>query len=278
LEAAVRKVLLAGIAFGALIAPAVAADMAVKAPYVAPYLWTGWYAGINAGYADIQSTVTNASTPTPDAALGVVAGVSEGLAALTSGKVQTGSGTDFAGGGQIGYNLQLNSFVVAGFEADIQGTAGSSSNGSVTTGTIVVGAPVTSTESAKVSTTWVSTVRGRLGLLVTPNWMVFATAGFAFGGNNVSASIAQTGTNGFAGAGSGSFSDTHWGGAFGGGLEWMFARGWSAKAEYVHYDLGVGNFTYSATSSTFATPVYQTVLTTAHFEGNLARLGLNYHF
>jgi outer membrane immunogenic protein len=277
LEAAVRKVLLASIAFGALVAPAVAADMAVKAPYMAPYLWTGWYAGINAGYADVQSTVINAPNPTPDAALGVAPGVSEGLAALTSGKLQTGNGTDFAGGGQIGYNLQMNSFVVAGFEADIQGFAGSSSEGSVTTGTVVVGVPVTSTVSAQVSTTWVSTVRGRLGLLVTPNWLVFATAVFAFGGNNVSTSVAQAAT-GFAGAGSGSFSDTRWGGAFGGGLEWMFARGWSAKAEYVHYDLGVGNFSYTASSGIFTTPVYQTVLTTAHFEGNLARLGLNYHF
>jgi outer membrane immunogenic protein len=273
----VRKYLLAGFAFGALASPAAAADM--PPAYVSPPLWSGFYAGLNAGYADLQNQLFTAANPTPDAALGVGApGVSEGLAMLTSGRIPTGSGTGFAGGGQIGYNAQLSKILIAGLEADIQGITGSSSNGSVTTGAVVVGVPIATTTAASLSTSWLGTVRARLGLLVTPTWLVYFTGGLAFGGNNVSTSILQSGTNGFGGAGAGSFSDTRWGGAFGGGLEWMFAQRWSAKAEYLHYDLGTGSFAYPATSGVFITPVYQNVLASAHFEGNLARLGVNYHF
>src|SRR5271170_893850 len=124
--------------------------MPLKAPaYVAPCVWCGFYVGLNAGYADTQTTVTNAVGPTPDGALGVVPGVSEGLAALDSGRIPAGSGTGFGGGGQIGYNLQLTPVWVTGIEADIQGMTGSS-NGSVTTGGVVIGVPITTTETASV--------------------------------------------------------------------------------------------------------------------------------
>jgi outer membrane immunogenic protein len=273
-----RKLLLAGIAFGALIAPAIAADMPIKAPaYVPPLAWSGFYAGLNAGYADIQNGVITAANPTPDVALDVIPGVSEGLAVLSSGSIPTKSGTGFAGGGQIGYNAQFGNLLIAGVEADIQGMTGSS-HYSISDTAVVIGVPVTSTQTASLSTKYLGTVRGRLGLLLTPTWLVYFAGGLAYGGNNVSTSLNQSGTNGFVGAGTGSFSDTRWGGAFGGGLEWMFGQRWSAKAEYLHYDLGTGNFAYSATSGFFTTPVYQNILASAHFEGNLVRVGVNYHF
>jgi outer membrane immunogenic protein len=34
------------------------------------------------------------------------------------------------------------------------------------------------------------------------------------------------------------FSDTDWGWAAGGGLEWAFSGPWSVKFEYMHYDFG----------------------------------------
>jgi outer membrane immunogenic protein len=273
----VNRFLLAGIAFGALIAPAAAADMPLKAPAPPPTLWNGFYVGLNAGYSDSQNSIATAGNPTPDATLGVVPGVSEGLASLASGKVRTGSGTGFAGGGQLGYNLQLNKVLVGGIEADIQGLTGTT-NGTSTTSAIVIGVPVTSFQTASESTKWLGTARARLGLLVTPTWLVYATGGVAFGGVNASSALAQSGTNGFIGAGGGSFSDTRWGGTFGAGLEWMFARGWSAKAEYLYYDLGNSSFTYAANSGFFAVPVYQNVVNAVHFQGGLARLGVNYHF
>jgi outer membrane immunogenic protein len=272
-----KKLLLAGAALGVLAAPAMAADMAVKAPAPYPYLWNGFYAGLNVGYADEQSVFTTAATNTPDAVLGVVPGVAEGLAALSSGRIATNNGMGVIGGGQVGYNVQMGKLWVVGLEADIQGKTGTS-GGSVAAGQVVIGVPVTSVQTVSVKTDWIGTVRGRFGIVLTPTWLVYFTGGLAYGGSNASTTLAQSGTNGFVGTGAGSVSTTRIGGTFGAGLEWMFARNWSAKAEYLFYDLGTTNFSYAARSGFFATPVYQTVTNSVHFEGNIARVGVNYHF
>jgi outer membrane immunogenic protein len=275
-----KRILLAGIALGVIAAPAMAADMALKAPAPYPYLWNGFYAGLDAGYADEQSTFTTAATYTPDIALGVVAGVSEGLAALSSGRITTNNGMGFIGGGQVGYNMQLSKLFVAGLEADIQGKTGTSS-GSVAAGQVVIGVPITSVQTVSAKTDWIGTVRGRFGILLTPTWLVYFTGGLAYGGSDANSTLAQSGTNGFAGVGSASISTTRVGGTFGAGLEWMFARNWSAKAEYLFYDLGTSNFAFPARSVgsfAFLTPVYQNVVTNVHWEGNIARAGINYHF
>jgi outer membrane immunogenic protein len=254
-----------------------AADMALKAPAPYQYLWNGFYVGLNAGYADEQSTFTTAANPTSDIALGVVPGVSEGLAALSSGRITTNNGMGFIGGGQVGYNVQLNKLWVAGLEADIQGKTGSS-DGSIAAGQVVVGVPITSVQTVSAKTDWIGTVRGRFGLLLTPTWYVYFTGGLAYGGNSATSTLFQSGTNGFSGAGAGSLSNTRIGGTFGAGLEWMFAQRWSVKGEYLFYDLGTTNFSYAANSGFFLTPVYQTVTNSVHFEGNIARVGVNYHF
>jgi outer membrane immunogenic protein len=257
-----------------------AADMPLKArpPTPAPlYTWTGFYFGGNAGYVRTQNTLSAAATPVPDATLGVAAGVSEGLAALSSGSIPVGSGGGFIGGGQLGYNLQLSSFWVGGIETDIQGLSGSGS-GSTTNTVVVVGVPVTSTEAGSMSTKYLGTVRGRLGVLASPTYLIYGTGGLAYGGVNASASLAQSGTNGFVGAGAAALSDTRVGWTAGGGIEWIFARNWSGKVEYLHYDLGGATFASTPTSTLFAVPVYQTVQYNAAFKGDVVRGGINFHF
>ena len=225
-----------------------------------------------------QNGLNTVATPTPDATLGVVPGVSEGLAALSTGTLAIGNASGFIGGGQFGYNQQLGNFV-AGLEADIQGIAGSSGNtGSATTTGVVVGVPVTSTQTATMGTKYLGTVRGRLGFLTTPTLLVYGTGGLAYGGVSATSSLSQTGTNGFVGNGSGTLSDTRAGWALGGGLEWMFAPRWSAKFEYFHYDLGTASFTSSPNSTLFVTPVYQSLASSAHFYGDVVRAGVNFHY
>src|SRR5262249_25973296 len=87
--------------------PALAADLPVKAPplkapTVAPYMWTGWYIGANAGYGGGQGQGPLASRP----------GGVEAFNATPAGGF---------GGGQLGFNYQVNSFIVLGAETDIQG-------------------------------------------------------------------------------------------------------------------------------------------------------------
>ena len=66
----------------------------------------------------------------------------------------------------------------------------------------------------------------------------------------------------------------------GGGLEWMFWPNWSAKVEYLYYDLGTVSQTYTARCSDAAGGLFfaNAGQTTARFDGNLVRAGLNYHF
>jgi len=97
-------------------------------------------------------------------------------------------------------------------------------------------------------------------------------------GVSASATLFQTGANGFVGTGAGSFYGTRAGWTAGGGLEWMFAQRWSLTAEYLRHDLGTSSFASAPASGFFFAPVYQNVLYSTRFEGNVVRAGLNYHF
>lgn len=181
-----------------------AADLPSKAPPHTPppnVNWTGFYGGLNVGYVNSNTGLTSSASPTPDATLGVVAGVSEGLAALSTGAFPAGSRSGFIGGGQIGYNYEFHHTWLAGVEADIQGIAESSGGATVTNTVVVVGVPVTSALTANEKINHLGTVRGHLGFLATPTLLIYTTGGLAYGGVQASASLTQTGTNGFGGTG-----------------------------------------------------------------------------
>jgi len=57
----------------------------------------------------------------------------------------------------------------------------------------------------------------------------------------------------------------------------MVAPKWSVKAEYIHYDLASSTFGSAPTSTFFLTPVYQNNLSSAHFQGDIVRAGINFH-
>jgi outer membrane immunogenic protein len=275
----VRKILTIAATMASLsVAPAFAADMPLKAPPrpVVTCNWCGFYLGANVGYGWSHDPMSTVSTPVPDATLGVVPGVSAGIAALSNGPVPTGHSNSFFGGVQAGYNAQFGNFL-AGLETDIQSFSNTSGNGGITQTVTVVGVPVTSTQIGNASISYLGTVRGRLGIVAQPNWLLYATGGLAYGGVKANDAIIQTGTNGFAGAGFGSLSTTRVGWTLGAGTEWMFSQKLSLKAEYLHYDLGSASFSSAPTSAFFLVPVYQNNVTSVHFQGDLVRLGLNYH-
>jgi len=265
---------------------AFAADLPSRkvAPVMAPvpvFTWTGFYVGLNAGYGWSKGSLTNAATPVPDAVLGVVPGVSGGLAALTTGTLLSGSKGGFLGGAQAGYNYQMGSLVL-GAETDIQALLGNRASANVGTAAVVVGVPVTTSLNASSKIDYLGTLRARLGFTVTPTLLAYVTGGLAYGGTSASLSFLQTGTNGYIGAGSGSVSGTRIGWTLGGGVEWAFAGAWSAKLEYLHYDLGSASLPNagiaSPASTVFPNQIFQVNSARVRYSGDVVRVGLNYRF
>jgi outer membrane immunogenic protein len=278
-----------------------AADMApaplyTKAPpiEVAPAcVWCGWYVGGNVGYSQSEPTSVNSSAVVTNP--GILGGVSPtfpaaAVAGLTTG-IPVGSQKGIIGGGQFGYNFQSGRFV-AGFEADIQGLSGRATGTSVTSVPVAIATVTNATLTAANSVNWLGTVRGRIGIAAAPNFLIYGTGGLAYGGVNSSTGINQTilsqaggGLNGTFPA-SGNFAETRVGWTVGAGGEWMFTNNWSAKLEYLHYDLGSANYGTTVNNFTVAgggIPVGQLLYTlgqssSTNFRGDIVRVGLNYKF
>jgi outer membrane immunogenic protein len=238
-ETLMRKLVFAGLAFGALIMPAMAADMNLyKAPPPAPYFtWTGFYLGGDVGGA---FTSDNATWVPPRSNCFQVALVCESIPVGRFGPSAAAGGTGgsgFAGGLLAGYNYQIAPSWVAGIEGDWTGMR---AGGSVTepwSGRFTAGG--TTTMSSEVE--WAATLRGRLGYLIWPNLLAYGTGGAAWGKIQYGASAVCCGTfNGpFAGYSAGAaFDHTAGGWVAGGGLEWAPFAGFGLllRVEYLYFD------------------------------------------
>ncbi|MBR0723736.1 outer membrane protein [Bradyrhizobium manausense] len=263
---------------------AMAADLAAR-PYVkAPVMvepvwsWTGFYIGANGGYSwgRSRSDVTYNNTAS-GAAIAAPAG------SITSASFNMNGGV---AGGQAGYNWQSANWVF-GIEGDLnwsgeKGSAGFSCAASGLAGGaclpgltfLPAGAAAGTTLAIDQKLEWFGTVRGRVGVLATPQVLLYGTGGLAFG------SIKTTGTmSGFTPAGVaiasvGSNSETRAGWTVGVGVEGKITQNWSAKLEYLYMDLGrfsSGPFTL-APGSTIAANV------SSRFTDNILRAGINYQF
>jgi outer membrane immunogenic protein len=215
-------------------------------------MWTGWYIGGNIGgsFGTASDSATFAGVP--------VGGGSPNLDGVV-------------GGGQIGYNWQANAWVF-GLEADIQGTSedGSSSASQTVTlpGVFIAAAPTaTGTLNYTDKLPWFGTVRGRIGFLPAPNWLIYGTGGLAYGEVDTNTTL----TVGALAAGN-NFDTTRVGWTAGGGVEALFSRNWSAKIEYLYVDLGSFSNTFTGLS------VFTPVTLNTHVTDNIVRAGLNYHF
>jgi len=186
--------LLAGAASAALLASAAsAADLPARAAPPAPvmaapiFTWTGFYAGVNAGWGwrdDNDETV-------------VLTG--PGIPAGLTGTLDFGNGDDggFVGGAQIGYNYQIGSFVV-GLEADIQWVDSNDEDVVFVPGPGFAGTFVPGEFDNEAD--WFGTVRARAGVAFD-RVLIYATGGLAYTDN-----------------------DTGW--TAGGGVEWALPVNW----------------------------------------------------
>ncbi|MFY9658271.1 MAG: outer membrane beta-barrel protein [Methylocystis sp.] len=282
------KVLAASVLATVLSASAFAADLpSIKAPLVVPPpppLWTGFYVGANAGgILGGNPGLTSSGVDIYDDYYPAAAGAAGALSADASG-IGNGNRGSFSGGAQVGFNYQFNPSFLVGVEADIQGVAGSSVNTAFTSAAPdPLGSPTTMLTSAQFqgSLDYVGTVRARAGYLVTPTLLVYGTGGLAYANANMSASYATIDLAGIYGPGfaSSSYSDTRVGWTAGGGVEWMFLPNWSAKLEYLYYDLGTVTLNSVVTWGSLGYYGYgYSTSASARFNGNLVRAGVNYHF
>jgi len=203
-----------------------AADLPVKAPPAPTYNWAGWHAGLNIGYGfgpHREGTLSGFST-----AFGLPAAVAAGFVPANLGLSPSG----VLGGIQGGYDW-TRPWGLVGVEADFQGSG--------IVGNSVVGFPggggfVPSTTTSRDALDWFGTVRARLGTLVTPRTLLYATGGFAYGG--VRDNFAVVGTPPTAGDVAGSDRVVRAGWAAGAGAEYAATDHISIRAEYLHVDLG----------------------------------------
>jgi len=272
--------------------PVLAADLnkPVPPPRPAPvYSWTGWYAGLNAGWSNnhpIDNSVTSDFCNTAAGFIGCVAPLnsfSNAVAAAVPGQFNTRP-EGFIGGDQIGYNVQSGP-VVWGVETDFQGANIKGSDSQAVTAVPVgfTAFPITVTGTGSQKLDWFGTLRGRLGYLPANPLLVYVTGGLAYGHVSLSTSFSQTPTYPTFDPimpVSASTSEILAGWTIGTGLEWMFAPNWTVKGEYLYYDLGHATVAPPPLTVTVGGTVFTAIgiSSEAHFSGNIARLGVNYHF
>jgi outer membrane immunogenic protein len=149
----------------------------------------------------------------------------------------SGDADGAVGGVQAGYNWQSQQFVY-GIEADISlsdiGVSGSATACDPTFGC--------ATARASASIDWLATIRGRLGVLVQPSLLLYATAGLGIVSAEGHASVNVPG----AGSLHASVSDSDTGFVYGVGLESKLSETMSVRVEYLGFgdinevgDLGI---------------------------------------
>jgi outer membrane immunogenic protein len=259
-----RTLVLVGIALAAAVAgPATAADMPVKAKAppaaVAIYNWSGCYVGANVGGAWARQHATTQGFPS---------GFGNQAAAFV-----TLDDSSWIGGGHAGCNVQLGPAVVAGIEGDWSATrldANAFFPNLFADLTPVGSGGITFSRSTKS----LATIRGRLGVAVVPNALLYITGGGAWNRSDYAA-------NNIGNAGAcpscspTSFSATKSGYVVGGGVEWApWGNNWLVRAEYLYHRFQ----DVSASVPFISAPTVFTVFTWSRLEIHEARVGLSYKF
>ena len=227
-----KKFLLATVAIAAMSAPAFAADLAARPYTKAP--------------AYVAAPVMSWTGFYIGANIG---GAWSGSDTFPVAGFTSSSNGRFMGGGQIGADYQFAPNWLVGLEANIDALAG---NGQTFTGPGI----------ATRKNDYLGSVTGRLGYVAGPA-LFYVKGGLGF----TDTKYGLTTLGGAPVAFTGSKKDTGY--TVGGGLEYMFAQNWSAKAEYQYFNFGSGQQFISA-----PLPVGVNLKNDFH----TVKVGVNYHF
>jgi opacity protein-like surface antigen/outer membrane receptor protein involved in Fe transport len=182
------------------------------------------------------------------------------------------------GGGQLGYNWQYGMWL-AGLEADMtfqhyRTATVSQCLGAICNPTVAgIDAPVSVMGQHNLD--WFGTVRGRLGVAITPDLLVYGTGGLAYGEIEHAGLIWGSDgmlTNDAASTYANRALRAGW--VAGGGIEARIAGNVTGRIEYLHTDFGFDRAQALLTSN--ATPV--AVDFNSRIAEDLVRVGLNYKF
>ena len=213
-----KKLILGSLALAAatLAAPAMAADMPLKAPAPVPvFSWTGCYVGIQGGYGWGRSRHTSD-------------GFTNGVANTTAGAdiTSTFNVNGMVGGGEGGCNYQVGIWVW-GIEVDGSTFAKDGQSNHL--------APPFTNGNAWVSKTserWDAMARGRIGYAAWDKWMWYITGGATWVGLDITTFLgpnpALTNIE----------RRNRVGWVVGFGTEYAVAYGWSVKWETLYTDYG----------------------------------------
>lgn len=276
-----RRISLGLALFAGLAIPALAADLPVKAPVAAPLpSWTGFYVGASLGGRGADTTgnelsvfVNGVQMPCP---VGVPCVMSD-----------TYRGSAVRVGGYLGYNWQISPAWVVGIEGDAgwadQKTThlGGGLPGAIN-GFLFAGPgnpPNGAADSFSVRTKWDGSARVRLGYLVTPSTLLYATGGVAWLNFDSTSSCALAPAGSCAPTVSPlsiTNETTKVGWTVGGGGEFRLASNWFLRGEYRYVDFGTTTYVNMPVNNPLGLPfVYQDTYS-LHVRTHTGLIGISY--
>jgi opacity protein-like surface antigen len=232
------------------------------------WTWSGLYVGGTIGYgAGKSNTDTTFSDPVSGAEL-----FATSRARRLDGAI---------GGAQAGYNWLAGGVLLAGVEGDLNYSGQRAKLNAVCPGDVCNPALIGVVDDPSViarfeqgqKLEWFATLRGRLGVVATPDAIAYVTGGLAVGEVMTAGTVFGFDGNGNAVNTIVSSHNTKTGLAVGGGIEGRLAGNWTAKIEYLYLDLGtVSVIPAPALNSTTA------VAFNSRITDNILRVGVNYKF
>lgn len=251
---------------------AVAADMQVKAPTISTPSWTGFYVGASVGarVAENDWRTTNVLPNIPFVSVNPLE--------------QTFTSAAARFGGYAGYNWQLAPRWVVG----VEGYGGFANNrnsldpipGSI--GISYVIDPLVNNPVGAVKEDWDAGIRARIGYLVNPNTLIYATGGGSWMRVALQARCPSFGSFGdFCSVDEGisSVSKTMGAWTVGAGMEYRITANWTARADYQYADYGELSHTFlSAGPFPGGSKYDDRIAASVNVHTHTATIGIGYKF
>jgi opacity protein-like surface antigen len=226
---------------------------------VAALPWSGFYAGVNAGWG--WSSTKGTATPA-----GAVAGP-----LFIDGAIPPFSAHENGGllGVNLGYNWQNGPWLL-GIEGDLNAASITGNGQSLF---LEGGGILESGLHVENRVKWLATLRGRIGTSIRAG-LLYTTGGAAWEQRTLKVSQ-FSGSTGEAALADYNFAKLGW--VVGGGYEQTLAEHWSVRAEYLHYAFGSGPTQSTAYVNTAGLAGTLTIAPSRQ-DIDVVRVGLNRHF